>query len=151
GFLRYNFPRARIFLGDAGSLFLGYSLGASALLAFGAAPPGWGRVGTVLMLAYPAFDLFFVVVNRLRDGRKIYVGGKDHTNHRLASVLRCQKMTVILLWFGGAALCVSGLAVLKLNQPLPALCLSGLWIALFLWAGLRLSSVPVPPARPAQP
>ena len=149
GFLRYNFPRARIFLGDAGSLFLGYSLGASALLAFAAAPRGWGRMGTVLMLAYPAFDLFFVVVNSLRDGRKIYVGGKDHSNHRLASVIRCQTTTVILLWLGGAALCASGLAVLKLNQLLPALSLSGLWITLFLWAGLRLSSVPVSPARPS--
>src|SRR6185436_19639731 len=82
GFLRYNFPRARIFLGDAGSLFLGYSLGASALLAFDAAPGGWGRIGTVMMLAYPVFDLFFVVVNRIREGRKIYIGGKDHSNHR---------------------------------------------------------------------
>jgi UDP-GlcNAc:undecaprenyl-phosphate GlcNAc-1-phosphate transferase len=143
GFLRYNFPRARIFLGDAGSLFLGYSLGASALLAFNGAPQGWGRVGAVLMLAYPAFDLFFVVVNRLRDGRKVYEGGKDHSNHRLASVIQCQKRTVLLLWVSGAALCASGLAVLKLNQPLPALALSALWIILFLWAGLRLSSVPV--------
>jgi len=66
GFLPYNFPRARIFLGDAGSLLLGYSLGASALLAFGASPPGWGRAGPLLMLAYPAFDLVFVVVTRLR-------------------------------------------------------------------------------------
>ena len=66
GFLRYNFPRAKIFLGDAGSLFLGYSLGASAVLAFKNAPPGWGRLGPEVMLAYPAFDMFFVVVNRLR-------------------------------------------------------------------------------------
>ena len=43
GFLPHNFPKARIFLGDAGSLFLGYSLGASALLAMRGAPPGWGR------------------------------------------------------------------------------------------------------------
>jgi UDP-GlcNAc:undecaprenyl-phosphate GlcNAc-1-phosphate transferase len=40
GFLRYNFPRARIFLGDAGSLFLGYSLGASAVLAWTGHPQG---------------------------------------------------------------------------------------------------------------
>ena len=150
GFLRYNFPRARIFLGDAGSLFLGYSLGASALLAFDSAPQGWGRVGAVLILAYPAFDMFFVVANRLRDGRKIYVGGKDHSNHRLASVIQCQTTTVILLWLSGAALCASGLAVLRLNQPFPALSLSGLWIVLFLWAGLRLSSVPIKPARPVR-
>jgi UDP-GlcNAc:undecaprenyl-phosphate GlcNAc-1-phosphate transferase len=147
GFLRYNFPRARIFLGDAGSLFLGYSLGASALLAFDGAPRGWGRIGALLMLAYPAFDMSFVVVNRLREGRKIYEGGKDHSNHRLASVIRCQTTTVLLLWLSGAALCASGLAVLKLNHPLPSILLSGLWISLFLWAGLRLSSVPTGPAR----
>lgn len=146
GFLPYNFPRARIFLGDAGSLLLGYILGASALLAFQEAPAGWGRVGALLMLAYPAFDMSFVVVNRIREGRKIYEGGKDHSNHRLASVIQCQKTTVILLWVSGAALCASGLAVLKLNHPIPALLLSGLWTILLIWAGLRLSSVPV--ARP---
>jgi UDP-GlcNAc:undecaprenyl-phosphate GlcNAc-1-phosphate transferase len=146
GFLPWNFPRARIFLGDAGSLFLGYSLGASAVLALATAPHGWGRVGPLLMLAYPAFDMVFVVVNRLREGRKVYVGGKDHTNHRLASVLRWQTTTVLLLWLSGAALCASGLVVLRLNQATPALLLSGLWTILLLWAGVRLSSIPQTPA-----
>lgn len=148
GFLRYNFPRARIFLGDAGSLLLGYSVGASAVLAFARAPRGWGRLGVALMLAYPAFDMTFVVINRLRDGRKIYVGGRDHSNHRLASVLECPKRTVLLIWVSGAALCASGLVVLKLNRALPALLLSGLWTILLLWAGRRLSSVPVAPKAP---
>lgn len=143
GFLRYNFPRARLFLGDAGSLLLGYSLGASALLAMHSAPAGWGRVGPVLVLGYPVFDMIFVVVTRLREGRKIHEGGKDHTNHRLASVIRCQKRTVMLIWVVGAALSVSGLVVLKLNQALPALLLSGLWTATFFLLGLKLSSVAV--------
>lgn len=143
GFLPYNFPRARIFLGDAGSLLLGYSLGASALLELAASPPGWGRLGPPLMLAFPAFDLVFVVVNRLREGRRIYVGGKDHTNHRLASVIQCPKKTVLLLWLNGAALSASGLAVLSLNRPLPALLLWGLWTILLVWAGVKLSAVPV--------
>ncbi len=143
GFLPYNFPRARIFLGDAGSLLLGYSLGASALLAMRGAPPGWGRVGPALMLAYPAFDLIFVVVTRLRDGRPVYEGGKDHSNHRLASVLKWPNRTVLLIWVSGAALCVSGLAILHLNRPLPALLLSALWTILLFWSGLRLSSVPI--------
>ena len=148
GFLPYNFPRARIFLGDAGSLLLGYSLGASALLACAAAPPGWGRSGPLLLLAYPAFDLIFVVVNRLREGRKVYEGGKDHSNHRLASVIRCPTRTVLLMWCSSAALCASGLAVLWLNRPIPALLLSGLWMALLWWSGLRLSSIPVQPTSP---
>ena len=148
GFLPYNFPRARIFLGDAGSLLLGYSLGASAVLACAAAPSGWGRLGPLLMLAYPAFDLIFVVVNRLRDGRKVYAGGKDHSNHRLASVIRCPTRTVLLMWCSSAALCASGLAVLWLNRPIPALLLSGLWMTLLFWSGLRLSSIPVLPTSP---
>lgn len=148
GFLPYNFPRARIFLGDAGSLFLGYSLGASAVLALEGGPQGWGQLGPLLMLAYPAFDMIFVVVTRLRDGRKVYQGGRDHTTHRLASVLKCPKRTVLLLWASGAVLSVSGLAVQSLNQPMPALLLWGLWSVLFLWAGTRLSSVPIEAAAP---
>ena len=149
GFLRYNFPKAKIFLGDAGSLFLGYCLGASALLAYDGVPAGWGRAGAILILGYPAFDLFFVVITRLRDGRKVSQGGKDHTNHRIASVLKCQTRTVLLVWSSMAALCVSGFVVLRLNQMLPAVLLLGLWILLFLVSGLKLSSVPVPRPSPA--
>ena len=104
----------------------------------------------MIALAYPTFDMIFVVVNRLADGRRIYVGGRDHSNHRLASVLKCQKTTVILLWLSGAALSVSGLVVQNLNRPMPALLLLGLWTILFLWLGTRLSSVPIE-ARQLQP
>jgi UDP-GlcNAc:undecaprenyl-phosphate/decaprenyl-phosphate GlcNAc-1-phosphate transferase len=148
GFLPYNFPSARIFLGDAGSLLLGYSLGASAVLAFGGGPRGWGQLGPVLALAYPAFDMIFVVITRLRDGRKIYIGGRDHTNHRLASVLKCPKTAVMILWLGGAALSASGLVVQKLDRAMPALLLVSLWSALFLATGIRLSSVPIEASLP---
>jgi UDP-GlcNAc:undecaprenyl-phosphate/decaprenyl-phosphate GlcNAc-1-phosphate transferase len=147
GFLPYNFPKARIFLGDAGSLVLGYSLGVSAVLAFQGSR-GWGQLGPALALAYPAFDMIFVVITRLRDGRKLYLGGRDHTNHRLASVLKCPKTAVKLLWLSGAALSASGLVVQRLNQPMPALLLVGLWSALLLATGIRLSSVPIEATRP---
>jgi UDP-GlcNAc:undecaprenyl-phosphate GlcNAc-1-phosphate transferase len=142
GFLPWNFPKARIFLGDAGSLLLGYSLGASAILGFTGMPVGWGRWGTLFALAYPAFDIIFVVVTRLREGRKVQQGGKDHSNHRIARWIQCPKRTVMLLWVTGAALSVSGLVVQSLNRPMPALLLSVLWTGLFLWMGRRLSSVP---------
>jgi UDP-GlcNAc:undecaprenyl-phosphate GlcNAc-1-phosphate transferase len=140
GFLRYNFPQARIFLGDAGSLLLGYSLGASAVMAFVGLPRGWGQAGPILALAYPMFDIIFVVVNRLREGRPISEGGKDHSNHRLARIIQW-KRTVILTWVAGAALSASALVVQSLNRPLPTLLLSALWATFFLMAGLRLSSV----------
>ncbi|HKQ58104.1 MAG TPA: MraY family glycosyltransferase [Candidatus Eisenbacteria bacterium] len=143
GFMPYNYPKADVFLGDAGSLLLGYSLGASAVLAFEGGPQGWGQLGPLIALGYPAFDMIFVVITRARDGRKVYLGGRDHTNHRLASVLKCPTKTVPLLWASGAVLSVSGLAVQSLNQAIPALLLSALWMALFLKAGTRLSSVPI--------
>src|SRR5262245_47261812 len=146
GFLPHNFPRARIFLGDAGSLFLGYSLGASALITMQGAGPGWGRAGAPLMLAYPAFDMVFVVLTRMRDGRPVYQGGRDHTNHRLASVLKCPKTTVLVVWASGAVLCAAGLSMLHLNRLLPTVLLWGLSTILLLWSGLRLSSVPIAPS-----
>ena len=146
GFLRYNFPQARIFLGDAGSLFLGYSLGASAVLAWTGQPRGWGLAAPVLMVGYPLFDLTFVVITRAREKRGIHVGGKDHSNHRLASLIGCQKTTVMLVWLVGAGLCASALVAQRLQRPLPTLALSAFWVILFLLAGIRLSSVR-PPAN----
>lgn len=140
GFLRYNFPHARIFLGDAGSLLLGYSLGASAVMAYVGMPRGWGLAGPFLALAYPMFDIIFVVVNRLREGRPVSQGGKDHSNHRLARIIQW-KRTVMLVWLVGAALSASALVAQNLNSALPTLLLSALWGTFFLTAGLRLSSV----------
>jgi len=156
GFLRHNSRPASIFLGDAGSLFLGYSLGAATLLALRHGPGGWSRVGILLIVAYPLFDLLFVVVNRVRAGRPVYQGGRDHSNHRLASVLKCQTKTVRILYACGAALAASGLWVHALNRPQAALPILTLWILVLSSLGLWLSRVPVesrmpPPTHGASP
>lgn len=143
GFLPHNYPRARIFLGDAGSLFLGYALGASALLAMNGAPPGWGQAGPLLVLAYPAFDLVFAVITRVRDGHPIYEGGKDHTNHRLAILVGPPARTVPLVWLGGAALCASGLAIMRWDRPGATVAMVGGWLAALVAGGVRLAAVPV--------
>ena len=110
-------------------------------MAYVGMPRGWGLAAPFLALAYPMFDIIFVVVNRLREGRPISQGGKDHSNHRLARIIQCQKRTVILTWLVGAALSASALVVQSLDSALPTLLLSGLWAMFFLMAGLRLSSV----------
>lgn len=85
GFLKHNFPKAKIFMGDAGSLFLGF------MLAFIAVWGSWktSSVTTslaipILILGYPIFDTILVTIKRLSEGRPIYKGGKDHSSHRLA-------------------------------------------------------------------
>lgn len=85
GFLKHNFPKANLFMGDAGSLVLGYLLACIAI---------WGSWKTyvwttslmipILILGYPIFDTILVSVMRTIEGRPIFLGGKDHASHRLA-------------------------------------------------------------------
>jgi UDP-GlcNAc:undecaprenyl-phosphate GlcNAc-1-phosphate transferase len=86
GFLVYNAPPARIFLGDAGSHLLGFTLAALALQSLEDSFT-WSHVAAVLMiLAYPIFDATFVVWDRISGGRPFYVGSTDHTTHRLGKL-----------------------------------------------------------------
>jgi UDP-GlcNAc:undecaprenyl-phosphate/decaprenyl-phosphate GlcNAc-1-phosphate transferase len=87
GFLRYNFPPARIFLGDAGSLALGFLLAALGLKLDLVGPAGFARsVIPVLILGVPLFDTVLVVIARVRGRRPVLLGSTDHTSHRLASL-----------------------------------------------------------------
>jgi len=83
GFLLYNWYPARIFMGDAGSLFVGFLLSALALkLRF---PVGHlaGVLAVALLAGVALFDTTLVVISRTRHGRPLFMGGTDHTSHRL--------------------------------------------------------------------
>jgi UDP-GlcNAc:undecaprenyl-phosphate/decaprenyl-phosphate GlcNAc-1-phosphate transferase len=86
GFLRYNLPPARIFLGDAGSMLLGALIAALTLKLDIQVRNDLARLAAVVLLAGTAiFDLSLVVVARLLGRRKIWLGGTDHASHRLAA------------------------------------------------------------------
>ena len=143
GFLRYNFAPARIFLGDTGSLFLGYTLGALGLIA-ASTGPGWsGVLATLLVLGYPLFDTTFVVWTRLSEGRKVYVGGRDHTTHRMARLVRGPRRTALSVYGTTAILALSGVALGMNPGARFAIPLVLLWAVVLSWIGLRLSRVPV--------
>ena len=95
GFLVWNRPPARIFMGDVGSLFLGAALVGS--LGF-VADSGQGAQPVVLVafLLMPLADTTVVMISRIREGRNVLSGGKDHLHHRLARAP---------LGVAGAALC----------------------------------------------
>ena len=84
GFLPYNFPPARIFLGDAGSLLVGFLLASIGLKLDLIGPTSLARaIVPVLALAVPLFDMLLVVIARSWEGRPVYLGSTDHTAHRL--------------------------------------------------------------------
>ncbi len=105
GFLVYNFKPARIFMGDCGSLFLGYAVAALAVVVQGQSGGGAeGGVGlapylvSLAVLAVPIFDTSLVTVLRLRHGRAITQGGKDHSAHRLVVLGLSEKRAVLTLY-----------------------------------------------------
>ncbi len=127
GFLVYNANPARIFMGDCGSMFLGYML---AVVAIGVQSTGEPIVSTlvpVVVLAVPIFDTTFVTVTRILGGRRVTEGGNDHTHHRLVRLGLSEK---------GAVLGLSGVSALF---ALAALSL--LWTTAQLFLALLLLGV----------
>ena len=122
GFLVYNVHPASIFMGDTGSLFLGLSLAAMALVdkprigsASGLLPI---VVGPVLPLLLPIFDTMLVTSLRLLSGRNPSQGGRDHTSHRLVAVGLSESRAVFTLWVFAAA---GGVASILMQRRDPSL------------------------------
>jgi UDP-GlcNAc:undecaprenyl-phosphate/decaprenyl-phosphate GlcNAc-1-phosphate transferase len=111
GFLVHNFPPARIFMGDSGSLVLGYLLAAAALLhtASSAATVSLAVLAPLAVLALPIFDTALVTTSRRLVGRPISQGGRDHTSHRLAALGLSDRGVVLLLYGVAVVLAVSAL------------------------------------------
>ena len=115
GFLFYNIHPASIFMGDAGSLFLGFNLAALTLIAreagVGAGASGMISVvaAPVMLLLVPIFDTTLVTVMRLLSGRRPSQGGRDHSSHRLVAVGLPEPTAVAVLW--ALAICGGGLAL----------------------------------------
>ncbi len=113
GFLYYNFNPASIFMGDSGSLFLGYVLAATALKLKFDRPDNLGWIVPVLILGVPIFDTTLVVLSRLRRGTSPLQGGKDHTSHRLVRLGWTDREAVMALYLVCGALGLIALFVAK--------------------------------------
>jgi UDP-GlcNAc:undecaprenyl-phosphate GlcNAc-1-phosphate transferase len=142
GFLWYNRPPARIFMGDAGSLFLGFLLAALGLkLRF----RNIERVTffvPVAVMAVPILDALMVSISRVSRGLSPIRPGKDHASHRLVLVGIPSKATVGLLWFAAAACGWIGV-VIAYAQPVTAYLLIGWLIAVGVFLGALLLRVEV--------
>jgi UDP-GlcNAc:undecaprenyl-phosphate GlcNAc-1-phosphate transferase len=142
GFLIFNYHPARIFMGDCGSLPVGFALGALTLA--GPAPHKGlllaGFFYPALTFTYPIFDTALVSILRKLAGRSISVGGRDHSSHRLASLGLDQRQVVWILWLLTAFGSSMGLMIYWMPDALFVVgaVLAGL-LAIF---GLFLAKVP---------
>lgn len=142
GFLRYNFKPAQIFMGDAGSLFLGFVL---AILGLELSFPTRQNIVTwmvpVLILGLPVFDMTLVVISRIRRGVSPNTAGKDHVSHRLVRLGFSQREAVLILYL----ICgVFGMIGIFLTQAevLEAYAIAGLVVLVAIYAIVQLERVP---------
>ena len=143
GFLRWNFSPAKIFMGDAGAMLLGFLMATLGLKLRPAAvhfPLTW--LAVALILGVPIFDTTLISISRSRRGLLPFTSpGKDHTAHRLSNLGLGQRGAVVTLY--GIALCSGTLALLVSRiTAATAYILTVVLVACALAAILRLESVP---------
>ncbi len=113
GFLFWNLNPATVFMGDSGSMFLGFLLACVAIkLRFVAQAPSVSWMAPVIVMALPVFDMTLVVISRLRRGKNpLTTPGKDHTSHRIADHGFSCREAVLILYLVCCALGVVALLV----------------------------------------
>ena len=139
GFLIFNFNPASIFMGDSGSMFLGFLLSGTALLS------DTGRLRNlssvlltpVLILMIPIFDTCIVTVTRKLSGRPISQGGRDHTSHRLVALGVSERRAVLFLYLfaavsGALALMVRSMSTTVMLALVPGFALLVVFLGLYL-------------------
>ena len=144
GFLKHNFPKARIFMGDAGSLFMGFTLSTIAILVNWSSPTEISSLSIpILILGYPIFDTTLVTLLRVRQGRSIFEGGKDHSSHRLALLGLRKKRAVLIIFFINLCLGFSAYILSKVKTPLTAILIAIVVFLSMIALGIRLGMVRV--------
>ncbi|MBL8208650.1 MAG: hypothetical protein JNM09_30745 [Blastocatellia bacterium] len=139
GFLLFNFNPASIFMGDCGSMFLGFALSMMALLSENDRTRNLSAVvlTPVLILLIPIFDTCLVTVARRLSGRSVSQGGRDHASHRLVALGLSERRAVWLLYSlaiisGVSALLMRGLQAQVLFWLIPVVGLIILFLGLYL-------------------
>jgi len=147
GFLPYNSNPARIFLGDAGSMLLGYLLGSLSVLGAYKSYTALALLVPLAALGVPVFDTALAIVRRWRTGRPIFQADMDHLHHRLLQRGLSQRQTAAVLYLvtgilGAGALVASGVHRSSFVAVL------GVLLAALAYGARRTGLLSVPPPSP---
>lgn len=133
GFLVWNYPKAKTFMGDCGSLSVGYML---AVLLMLSATHGWITfLAAGIMVGFPLYDMTAGIIRRWRRGKPIFDGDRDHTYDRLDQLyVRNPTKTVLVVWVVSIVLVGVGLIVSNAILLVGALLVLLVTVFLFWWA-----------------
>jgi UDP-GlcNAc:undecaprenyl-phosphate GlcNAc-1-phosphate transferase len=141
GFLRYNKRPARIYLGDAGSMLLGLTLGALAMMGHYSERNPVGYFAPLLILGVPLFDTAYVMFLRWRKGIPVIQGSPDHFALRLRRAGCSVRATVLLSCGAGCLLGMLGLACMFVQSPGAAIAIIAAAVAALVVLGMRLARI----------
>lgn len=126
GFLRFNFNPAKIFLGDSGSMFLGFVLAIMAVIS-------GGKLATAgLVLGIPILDAAWVILRRLVSGQSPWKADRRHLHHRLLDAGMSQRQTVMFYWVLSGLFGAIALASRTYGKTMAGLAMVGLMILIGL-------------------
>lgn len=117
-FIRYNFNPASIFMGDTGSMFLGYMLAAVSVLGVVKSATAVALLVPAIALGLPIIDTFLAIIRRYSNGKPIFKPDKGHLHHRLLAAGLSQKQAVLLMYGISLALSMSALLFTGSNHLL---------------------------------
>ncbi|MEB3297900.1 MAG: MraY family glycosyltransferase [Candidatus Sericytochromatia bacterium] len=115
GFLRYNFNPARIFMGDGGSLFLGFTLAGISVMGVFKLVTAVTLVLPLLIIGVPIVDTTFAILRRLWNRQPVFAPDRGHLHHRLLGAGLSHRTTVIFIY--GLSLALAGIALGLLGNP----------------------------------
>lgn len=121
GFLYYNFNPARIFMGDSGSMFLGYMLAGISVIGAVKSAATIALIVPILALGLPILDTTFAIVRRYRGGVPIFKPDKGHLHHRLLDLGFSQRQAVLLMYVISALLGLSAVALTEVSSQIAVL------------------------------
>lgn len=137
GFLLWNKSPAKIYMGDAGALFLGIIVGILTIRLNPGIAPQWNSVALLpMLLAVPILDTCVAVISRLHRGISPLTGGKDHLSHRLMRKGLSKHATAMCLWGMQASFVVIALIVYKWTASVGTLGITlaaAYWLGAFIW------------------
>ena len=116
GFLPYNFNPAKIFMGDTGSTFLGFTLGVISISGTLKAYTTISIIIPLLILGLPLFDTTFTILRRICTGRPVMEADRGHIHHKLIDMGFSQRQAVLLMYFASAVLGVSAVWITQIGQ-----------------------------------
>ncbi len=134
GFLFYNTNPARIFMGDSGSLFLGYMLAGISIIGAMKSAATIALVVPILALGIPILDTTFAIIRRYLGGQPIFKPDKGHLHHRLLRLGFTQRQAVFLMYVISAMLGLSAIALTEVNGKIAILILIAVVISIFYGA-----------------